>query len=142
MASPKQVQKQITSIENRLATCREYKNLWQDYFHFFADGFEGKKIYDKDEQAFFQIMNVLSVNHFRFAELAGDYFKEGETILRLLTETPSLNTLKEMSEGQFSKLQIDWHTIFIAMNKAIGKLMMQLPQAPPPKGGRAVAAAQ
>ena len=139
MASPKQVQKQITSIENRLSTCREYKNLWQEYFQFFADGFEGKKIYDKDEQAFFQIMNVLAVNHFRFAELAGEYFKEAEGILKLLTDTVSLNVLKDMSEAQFSRLLIDWHTIFISMNKAIGKLMIQLPQTPPAKGGRAAA---
>jgi len=133
---PKPTQKQLTSIENRLATCREYKNLWQEYFKFFAEGFEGRKIYERDEQAFFQIMNVLAVNHYRFVELAGEYFKEGEGILMVLTDSVSLSHLKEMSEAQFSKLQIDWHTIFIAMNKAIGKLMMQLPAAAPGKGGK------
>lgn len=128
------VQKQLTSIENRLATCREYKNLWQEYFKFFAEGFEGRKIYEKDEQAFFQVMNVLAVNHYRFVELAGEHFKEGEAIITVLTESVSLSALKEMSDAQFSKLQIDWHTIFIAMNKAIGKLMLQLPVVPQ-KGG-------
>ncbi len=123
----KQTQKQLNSIENRLSTCREYKNIWQQYFKFFADGFEDRKISDKDEQAFFQTMNVLGVNHYRFVELAGEYFKESEGIIVLLTDTVSLSTLKQMSDAQFSKLQIDWHTIFIAMNKAIGKLMMQLP---------------
>ncbi len=123
----KQTQKQLTSIENRLSTCREYKNIWQQYFKFFADGFEDRKITEKDEQAFFQTINVLAVNHYRFVELAGEYFKEGEAVIVLLTDTVSLSTLKQMSDAQFSKLQIDWHTIFIAMNKAIGKLMMQLP---------------
>ncbi|MGI8908740.1 MAG: hypothetical protein ACR2IE_19890 [Candidatus Sumerlaeaceae bacterium] len=139
---PKQSQKQLTHLDNRLATCREYKNLWQEYFKFFADGFEDKKIYERDEQAFFQIMNVLAVNHYRFVELAGDYFKDGEAIVGVLAETVSLQHLKQMSEAQFSKLLIDWHTIFIAMNKAIGKLMMQVPVQQPGKGKAAVAQQQ
>lgn len=138
-SAQKQAQKQLTSIENRLATCREYKNLWQEYFKFFADGFEDKKIYERDEQAFFQIMNVLAVNHFRFVELAGDNFKDGENIIKVLTDTVSLSSLKQMSDAQFSKLLIDWHTIFIAMNKAIGKLMMQLPLPPAGKGKQGAA---
>ncbi len=125
--------KKLGSLDNRLSTCREYKNLWQQYFQFFADGFEGKKITDKDEQAFFQIMNVLAVNHFRFTELAGDYFKDGDATLQVLSETASLTALKNMSEATFSKLLIDWHTIFIAMNKAIGKLMSEIPPAPQKK---------
>ena len=137
---PKQSQKQLTSLENRLATCREYKNLWQEYFKFFADGFDDKKIYERDEQAFFQIMNVLAVNHYRFVELAGDYFKDGEGVISVMTDSVSLSALKQMSEAQFSKLLIDWHTIFISMNKAIGKLMMQLAAAQPVgKGGKPAA---
>jgi hypothetical protein len=126
--SPVLTQKQHTSIQNRLATCREYKNLWQDYFRFFADGFEGKKITDRDEQAFFNVMNVLATNYFRFTELAGENFRSGQGIIDVLSDTPSLTAIKQMSEAQFSKLLIDWHTIFIAMNKSIGKLMIQLPQ--------------
>lgn len=135
MPPPKINMKTLTTLDNRLATCREYKNLWQEYFKFFADGFEDKKIYERDEQAFFQIMNVLAVNHYRFVELAGDQFKDGEGVIKVLTETVSLNSLKQMSEAQFSKLLIDWHSIFISMNKCIGKLMMQLPP-PSTKGAK------
>lgn len=127
MASPKKIQKQITSVENRLSICREYTRLWQEYFKFFADGFEDKQIYEKDEQAFFQLIHVLAVNHYRFVEMAGDYFKDKEAVLTVLTETVSLQSLKAMSEAQFSKLLIDWHTLYIAMNKAIGKLLTLQP---------------
>lgn len=127
MASKRGVQKQLTSIENRLNICREYTRLWQQYFQFFADGFEDKKIYEKDEQAFFQLMNVLALNHYRFVEMAGEFFKDGEGIIKVLTDTVSLQAIKNMSEAQFSKLQIDWHTLFISMNKAIGKLITLLP---------------
>jgi len=120
--------KQLTSLDNRLSVVTEYKNIWQEYFRFFADGFEDRKIQEKDEQAFFHIMNVLATNHFRFVEMAGEYFKDGGQILDILTETVSLSVLKQMSEAQFSKLCIDWHTVFINMNKAIGKLSMLRPQ--------------
>lgn len=124
-----------------MAICREYTRLWQEFFKYFSDGFEGKKIYDKDEQAFFQLMNVLALNHFRFVEMAGDYFKGGDEALRVLTETPSLQAIAAMSEAQFSKLQIDWHTLFIAMNKTLGKLNTLLPPPPEAKGGKAKQAA-
>lgn len=127
MASKKQVQKQLTAVDNRLAICKEYTRLWLEFFKFFADGFEDKKIYEKDEQAFFQLMNVLALNHYRFVEMAGEYFKEADGILKVLTETVSLGQIKQMSEAQFSKLLVDWHTLFISMNKAIGKLTLKLP---------------
>lgn len=120
--------KQLTSLDNRISVVVAYKNLWQDYFRFFADGFEGKKILDKDEQGFFHVMNLLATNHYRFTELSAEYFKDGNAILDILTETVSLSAMKQMSEAQFSKLCIDWHTVFINMNKAIGKLNLLKPQ--------------
>ena len=141
MAGNKKVQKQLTSIENRLAICREYTRLWQEYFKYFSDGFEGKKIYDKDEQSFFQLMNVLALNHFRFSEMAGEFLKDSEGVLKVLCDTPSLQTIAGMSDAQFSKLLIDWHTLFIAMNKAIGKLNTLLPPPPEVKGGKSKQAA-
>lgn len=120
--------KQIRSLDNRIAVVTKYKNLWQEYFRFFADGFDDRKITSQDEQSFFQIMNTLATNHFRFTEMAGEYFKSGGLIQDILTETVSLSVLKQMSEAQFGKLLIDWHTVFINMNKALGKLNMQRPQ--------------
>lgn len=134
MAPPKQIQKQLLSVENRINVCNEYKTLWQEYFKFFSDGFEDKKILQTDEEAFFRIMNALAFHHYRFVELSGQFFKEGDGILKLLTETVSLQVLKQMSEAQFSKMQIDWHTIFLSMNKCLGKWIQQLPPPAEVKG--------
>lgn len=120
--------KQLTALDNRISVVTSYKNLWQEYFRFFADGFEDRKIQDKEEQAFFQVMHRLALHHYRFVEMAGSYFKNGNAVLDLLNETVSLGALKQMSEAQFSKLCIDWHTLFIDMNKAIGKLNLLKPQ--------------
>lgn len=127
----KKLMKQLTSVENRLAVTTEYTRLWQEYFKFFADGIGEKDVItDEQEKHFFQLMNILAVNHFRFAEMAGEFFKDSEAILDVLGRTPSLNAIKQMSDAQFSPLLIDWHTLFLAMNKAIGKLKLALP---PPK---------
>lgn len=120
--------KQIMSLDNRIAFITKYKNLWQEYFRFFADGFDERKITAQDEQQFFQTMHALATNHFRFVELAGEHFKGADLSLDILNDTVSLNTLKQMSEAQFGKLLIDWHTVFINMNKALGKLNLQKPQ--------------
>lgn len=112
----------LTSVENRLAVCQQYTKLWHDYFRFFSEELRDKRITDQEEQAFFQIMYVLASNQYRFVELAGKYFKDGDGILKVLTDTVSLQAIKQMSDAQYSQLLIDWHTIFIMMNKAIGKL--------------------
>ena len=126
--------KQLSTVENRLAVCTEYTKLWRDYFGYFADGFDEKQVIsDQDEQRFFQLMNILAMNHYRFAEMAAEHLKESDGILKVLSDTVSLSAIKQMSEAQFSKLLIDWHTLFIAMNKAIGKLKTQLPV---PKEGK------
>ncbi|MCX7626173.1 MAG: hypothetical protein N2Z21_08185 [Candidatus Sumerlaeaceae bacterium] len=112
----------LTSIENRLAVCQQYTKLWHDYFRFFSEELRDKRISDQEEQAFFQLMYVLASNQYRFVELAGRYFKDGDGILKVLTDTVSLQAIKQMSDAQYSQLLVDWHTIFIMMNKAIGKL--------------------
>ena len=112
----------LTSIENRLAVCQQYTKLWHDYFRFFSEELRDRRISDQEEQAFFQTIYVLASNQYRFVELAGQYFKDGDGILKVLCTTVSLQAIKNMSDAQYSQLLIDWHTIFIMMNKAIGKL--------------------
>ncbi len=115
----------LTSLENRLAVCQQYTKLWHDYFRFFSEELRDRRITDQEEQAFFQMMYVLASNQYRFVELAGKYFSQGDGILKVLTDTVSLNHIKQMSDAQYSQLLVDWHTIFIMMNKALGKLQAE-----------------
>lgn len=129
----------LTAPEMRLKVVREYTQLWQQYFRFFADSFEGRAISDKEEHQFFQSVGYLALGQYRFTQLAGDYFRQGDEILKVLQDTPSLSAIKAMSEAQFSRLQIDWHGLFISMNKAIGKLILIQPV--PKEGKRGAPAA-
>jgi hypothetical protein len=117
----------ILTIENRISVCRDYTKLWAEFFKFFAEGLHDKKVTEKDEAGFDKIVSLVALNHFKFVELMGDRFKDPEGILEVLTNSVSLSHLKSMSEAQFSKLQVDWHTLFIEMNKCLGKLNAELP---------------
>jgi hypothetical protein len=56
--------------------------------------------------------------------------KNTDGIMRLLCETVSLSHLKSLSEAQLIKLQIDWHSIFIDMNKGLGRMIAHRPLTP------------
>ena len=115
------------STEYRIRVVKEYSRLWSDFFRTFADGLEERKIYESDEQSFFQIVSLLAMNHYRFQQMAGDFFPESDKILDVLSEAVNLSYLKALSEAQFSKFEVDWHSLFIRMNKCLGKLLNLLP---------------
>jgi hypothetical protein len=106
---------------------KEYCRLWSDFFRAFSEGLQDRKIYESDEQSFLQIVSLLAANHYRFEEMAGEYFNDPDKILEVLSEAVSLSYLKTLSDAQFSKLEVDWHSIFIHMNKCLGKLISLLP---------------
>ncbi|MCC7390970.1 hypothetical protein IT571_01260 [Candidatus Sumerlaeota bacterium] len=116
----------FTRIENRIVVCREYTELWQNYFTFFSEDMEDRLITEQMEKEFQNIMNVLALNHYKFSELCGEFMKNDAVILDILAQSDSLQTIKDMPEATRSKLMIEWHTTFIDMNKALGKLLAKL----------------
>ena len=111
----------------RIRVVKEYTRLWSDFFRAFSEGLQERKIYESDEQSFLQIVSLLAANHFRFEMMAGETFNDAEKVLDVLSEAVSLSYLKTLSEAQFSKLEVDWHSLFIRMNKSLGKLISLLP---------------
>jgi hypothetical protein len=117
-------------LEKRIAFVQEYIKLWRQFFESFAEGFEGRKIYRKDEEEFARILNSLAHHHYRFSAMAYPYMKDTGGITRVLCEVISLSHLKSLSEAQLAKVQIDWHTLFIKMNTALGRLIARRPLTP------------
>jgi hypothetical protein len=111
----------------RIQLCKDYTTLWSDFFKIFADGLENKKIDPNEEKTFNQIVSLLAFKHYKFTEMMGKHLPDPDGILEVLCEAVNLHHLKELSEAQFSKLQVDWHTEFIALNKCLGKLIIELP---------------
>lgn len=116
----------LTSIENKINVCRDYTQIWSDFFNLFADGLHERKISDEEEQRFQKLLTALAYNHYKFAELTEGKFKDADGIVDVLSACASLQHLKGLSEAQFSKLQVEWHTLFIEMNKCLGRLLSEL----------------
>jgi len=119
--------KPFMTIRQKIELCKEYTRLWADFFKLFAEGLEHKKILANEEKIFDQMVSLLALKHYKFTEMMGNNLSSSDEILEVLSECSSLQHLKELTEAAFSKLQVDWHTIFIAMNKCLGKLITFLP---------------
>lgn len=117
----------FVTLNNRIAVCREYINLWTGYFRFLADDITQREIRPEDEKGFFQIGTQLARKHFQFVELMGDCFERGPDILNLLCTGTSLSLLQGMQENTLNKFQLDWHQLFLDMYKALGRLLRLMP---------------
>lgn len=106
--------------------CREYAEIWQAYFQMFSENLAEKQITEQMEREFENIIGVLALNNYKFVELCGEFMKDPGAIIKILAETSSLADVRDMQEATFNKLQIEWHTAFIDMNKALGRMISRL----------------
>jgi len=114
------------ATNNRMTVCREYAELWQAYFERFGDDLSEKQITEQMEQEFENIMGILALNHYKFSELCGEYMKDPQEVMKIIAQTPSLKEVRETPEATLSKLMVSWHTTFIDMNKALGRMIGKL----------------
>ena len=128
----------LLSLENRIMFCQEYTELWQTFFQSFSELNDESEVTAEMETEFENISNILSVNHYKFTSLCGEYMKDAKAVLEILCEAVSLDEIKMLPDANRSKLFISWHTAFIDMNKALGKMLAALP----PKRLAALQAAQ
>lgn len=117
-------------LEDRIKFVEEYIKLWQQFFERFADGFENRKILKRDEDEFARILNSLAHHHYRFTAMVYPNMRDTGGIIKILCSVISLSHLKSLSEAQLSKVQNEWHTLFIDMNKALGRMMARRPLTP------------
>jgi len=110
-------------LEKRIEFVQEYIKLWRQFFERFADDLEGRKIYKRDEDEFKKIFESLAHHHYQFTSKVYPEMSDTDGIVKILSQVISLSHLKNVSEAQLSKLQVDWHSLFIEMNKALGRLI-------------------
>ena len=123
----KEYVKNLLTLENRIAVCQEYISLWLKYFQFFARSTEERQIEASEEKAFFQTMTALSRKQFQFAEAMGPVFEHGSEIVHVLSMSVSLAHIQVMDDNTRSKLELDWHSLLLEMNKSLGRLLRILP---------------
>lgn len=114
------------SMENRIAVCREYAELWQAFFQYLMDDYENVEITEEMEAQFENLVTVLAINHYKFAELCGEFMKDTDGIVKALSEVVSLENIREMPDANLSKITVDSHTMLIDMHKALGRMLAKL----------------
>jgi hypothetical protein len=129
------------TLDEKIALCEEYSELWSNFFNFFADGLEGKKITGDAEAQFFRIMTELARKEFALSYFMESDFTGGDKIITLLNQTVSLMNLQGISEAAFNKIQMDWHIIFISLRKCCGRLIQRRPVKTPAAQAKAAAPA-
>ncbi|MBX3730107.1 MAG: hypothetical protein KF858_13065 [Candidatus Sumerlaeia bacterium] len=115
------------ALLNRIAVVRDYAALWQQFFTFFAEELTEKTITADEEAEFANIVSLLAVNHYKFQELTRGYFDDAGKVIGVLEEAVSLEQMQLLPPATFSKMQLDWHTLFIGMHKTLGKMISELP---------------
>jgi hypothetical protein len=122
----------VEEIEKRIEICKEYAALWEEFFKCFGTGdLQERRIFDQDEARFQKIIIELARQKFPFVYYMGDKFSDGDKIIDVLERAENLHVLRDMAEANFSKLEIDWHQVFIGMHRAVGRLMRELPLEEP-----------
>jgi hypothetical protein len=130
---------ELGSLEQKIQVCKTYIQLWQNLFQFFAESLEDKQIAPEEEKDFSRTVYMLAFENFKFVKLMGADFHQSKGVLKILDKAVSLSHIKAMPEGAFAAMQVDWHEIFIGMNKTLGVLLSRLPVEEPPKGQKAAA---
>lgn len=111
---------------NRIAVTRDYAGLWQQFFTFFADDLAERAVTPEEESEFHNLISLLALNHYKFQELTKGYFNDAPAVVDVLVEVVTLDQMRNMSEASLSKIQVDWHSLFIGMHKALGKMLGEL----------------
>jgi hypothetical protein len=114
-------------LEEKISLCQNYAKEWAEFFGYFGDGFEGRKITAEGEAQFFRCMTDLARKQFRMEYFLGDDLQVGDKISGILGEAVSLMNIHGMSEAQFAQFQLKWHVVYIAINKCLGRLIARRP---------------
>ena len=113
-------------MENRITVIREYADLWANFFKYLTEDLRKREITEDMERDFENLQTILSVNHYKFTELCGEFLKDADGVMGMITEAYSLQAIKEAQEATLGKWQVETHTLLIDMHKALGRMLAKL----------------
>lgn len=117
--SAKELEFYLTYEEKKEIFVRFLTN-WETYFKFFSNVQEAIVVTPENEERFFNLQVQLALDTYTLNQGAKGFFSDHKGILEILAQTPSLETLSKVTDSQFRKFQIDWHSLFLEINKAMG----------------------
>lgn len=111
-------------LEYRHMIVAEYTAMWREFYNYFGEGFEGRRITPQDEEGFNDLVHRLTKRHYIFSELVGKDFSKQDikAIFDIVCDSISISHLKKLSPSEFDRFLKNWHQVFINMYKALGKI--------------------
>src|ERR1043166_568481 len=111
----KQLEKNIQKLETFLET-------WKQFNQYLQRAFRGETFTDEDEDAFLDMKITIAQEYESDRQALGPDVEKDEKALRTLLDAPSLRSIRDSSEGMARRVEAEWHTTFIKLQTAMGRL--------------------
>ena len=81
----------FADLDFRIENAQKYTDLWQKYFTFFGEGFEGRRIREQEEAAFSEMIQQLASGHYKYCEMVRNLLDKShkKKALDIICETVS-----------------------------------------------------
>ncbi|MFH1741341.1 MAG: hypothetical protein ABIH23_20245 [bacterium] len=118
-------------IEFRIAAVQKFLDLWQQLNGMFQRAYRQEDVSQQDEEEFLKLKSTLARRHQYLMEYLSEEYDMGMPITALLSDMVTLNNMQGIHSDFYRKLRAQWHTTFLALNSALGYLMVHLEEQTP-----------
>lgn len=109
-------------LEKNIVRVEAFIEKWQKLSRFLDRGFQGDEFTAEEEGAFLALKSVIAQEHETLMTTLGPEAERTDRVLRLLNGSPSLQALREASEGTDKRLTAEWHHIYLWLQALLGRL--------------------
>lgn len=102
--------------------CAEFGSMWREYFQKLEAGLEAGELSAEMEDEFLRLKCRIAMRKQYLAGMLPEHFTMGEDAMKVLTESPSLDALRNESPIKINSIKGQWHEVFIALNKMMGQI--------------------
>jgi hypothetical protein len=118
-------------IEFRMAAVQKFLEQWQRLNAMFQRAYRQEEITQQDEEEFLKLKSLVARRHQYLLEYLGEEYEMGQPITPLLSDMVTLRNLQGIHWDFYKKLRGQWHVTFLALNSALGYLMVHLEEQIP-----------
>jgi hypothetical protein len=118
-------------IEFRIAAVQKFLEQWQRFDSSFQRAYRQEKITQQDEEEFLKLKSEIARRHQYLLEYLGEEYRMGMPITSYLSDTVTLSNMQGIHFDFYKKLCGQWHATFLALNAALGYLMVHLEEQIP-----------
>lgn len=114
-------------IEFRIAAVQSFLEMWQKFNAHFQRAYrQQEEIAQQDEEEFLKLKSEIARRHQYLLEYLGEEYEHGLSVTSYLSDTVTLDNMQGIHFDFYKKLRGQWHTTFLALNSALGYLMVHL----------------